>query len=142
MTKQDFLVFALDSLPQADFSTALHPFAVCLLYQMKLVTNPPWKNLASHFSINQTTAMRIFYEMVVNKYRHDNNIPCLVGQDGRVNEAERDRLLQEAYDTTPTYYRHLVRNLGDPAGRSRSPVILNVDATYFDHSGSSDTGNI
>ena len=73
-------------------------------------------------------------------YYKKSNIPILINPQGQINEEERDKLYQEAYDNTSDYHRELVKDFHDPSGSGRLPVVLQCDGTYFDTTSSSDLG--
>ena len=57
-----------------------------------------------------------------------------------MNEAERDKMLLNAYNNTPEFYKTLVEDFRDPSGANRLPVVLQIDATYIDMCSSIDPG--
>ena len=71
------------------------------------------------------------------QYRTNSNIPTVL-QNGVTNDEELNKLLHNSYQSTPPFFRDLVARFEDPSGRGRLPVVLNIDATYFDIQGSED----
>ena len=70
------------------------------------------------------------------QFKTNNNIPTLIHR-GTVNQQELDKMLNEAFQRTPPFFKSLL-NIEDPTGRGRTPVGINIDSTYIDIEGSGD----
>ena len=95
-------------------------------------------NIATLFGLPSAQgASNVFYRQLLHQYKYYCNIPSVIFND-QVNQPEVDKLLREAYERTPHYYKVLMNNFEDPDNRDRTPVPINIDGTYIDIQGSSD----
>ena len=116
----------------------LNLFSEVLLWLLKLTKSPPYRVLCVLFSLSShQTASQIFYKHLCYYYANHINIPRLI-VGGVTNAVEVQKLYQIAYDSMDPFYKTLMAEMRDPAGRDRVGVLLNIDATYFDLQGSSD----
>ena len=116
----------------------LNLFAEVLLWLLKLTKSLPYRILCVLFSLSShQTASQIFYKHLCYYYTNHVNIPRLI-VGGVTNAVEVQKLYQIAYDSMDPFYKTLMGEMQDPAGRDRVGVLLNIDATYFDLQGSSD----
>ena len=132
-----------------DFVLAVHPcvhsnrhelrcFSACLLFLRKMAKNPSFKSLATDFVITEMTAINLFYKICVYYFKNCINIPLIINGNGVVNNAEVDKLLENAYNSTQPFFSELVRRFHDPSDRGRLPILINCDATYLDTTTSGD----
>ena len=118
----------------------LNLHAQSLLFLLKVSHNIPNAVLASMFAVGETTVNDVFIRICLHQYIHCNNIPNILDLNGDLVTSERDKLLETAYNSCPTYFKQLVKDFKDPSGRNRTGVILNVDSTYLDTTSGQDIG--
>ena len=78
------------------------------------------------FDVCEQTAANIFYSLIVLLFQHRNNIAVLTLPSGAINQQEVDKMLENIKQNTPTFYQELVKDIKDPSGMGRQPVILQV----------------
>ena len=138
MTKQQFFDLILRCVGAEHRASSLTIFAQGFLMQYKLCHNLSFRHIGTLFGLtSQKVARDIFERQLVHQYLTNCNIPAIIS-NGQPNQPEIDKLLREALFRTPLFFRVLVKDFVDPTGRDRTPVILNIDGTYFDIEGSSD----
>ena len=138
ISKKDFFLLVNSSIGSRKRKGDLNVFAECFLLLYKLCHNPSFHHVASLFGLSSSQiAFNVFYSQLIHQFQTNCNVPLVI-KDDCVNEEELDKLLSSAYLRTPLFYKNLVKNFEDPAGRGRTPVILNIDATYFNIEGSDD----
>ena len=138
LTKKQFFKLVLTCVGAHQRSSSLNIFAECFLMQFKLCHNDSFYKIASLFCLNtHNDASNVFYRQLTHQYLTNCNIPAIIA-NATTNQAEVDKLLRCSYLRTPLYFKVLVKDFEDPSGRNRTPVILNIDGTYFDIQGSED----
>ena len=109
---------------------------------MKMAKNYSFEELCTMFALgdgaNAELAVKIFKKVLIFYFQHCVNIPNVLDGAGQVRQGEVDRLLDTAFTQTQTFYRALVQDFEDPAGRGRDGVVLLIDATYIDTTNSLD----
>ena len=111
------------------------------IWLLKLTKNLANEVLRAMFALNSVEIVRqMFNRQNCYYYCNNINLPSIIAQDGSINHAERDKLLQILYDGMSDYHRRLAAAHIDPQpeGRRRIGVILNIDATYLDTEGGGD----
>ena len=132
MSKNQFIEICFKQIGSQIRACQLNLLAEVLCWLMRLTQDNTYDYLTSLFDLNsKDTVYNIFYRQTMHFFKKNNNIPIIIDSSGQVNEQELDKLYQTAYRNTPLYFKSLVRNFLDPAGLNRTPVIINVDATYL-----------
>ena len=139
VTKHDFLKLVISCLGAKIRSHGnLNIFACCFLFLYKLTNQVSYDMLATLFCLpNVSSAFDAFHQQVLHQFRFNCNIPNIIFND-KVNQPEIDKLLQSAHRRTPIFFKVLLKDLEDPSGNGRTPVVLNIDGTYIDIQGSED----
>ena len=105
-------------------ASGLNVFAQCFLLLYKMCHQVSFANIATLFGIPSAQgASNVFYRTLLHQYRYFCNIPSVIFNN-QVNQPEVDKLLREAYERTPHYYKVLLNNLEDPDDRDRTPVPI------------------
>ena len=138
MSKIQFFDFADKSRNASLRQRDLNIYAQAFMMKKKLSHNTSFDELASYFSVSKSSARAIYIRLIMYHFQHTNTIPNLVKPDGTVNVEERTKLYRFANSDTPDYFKRLIQDFEDPSGRNRTPVLLNIDATYYYTQGSGD----
>ena len=137
-SKLQFFELVLSSVGAKSHDSKLNIFAEVFLLLLKLCHQTSFDYLAVLFALgSKSNASEVFYRQLVYQYRTNCNIPAII-RNGVTDMQELDKLLHTSYERTPPYFKHLLAKFEDPSGRNRTPVGLNIDATYFDIQGSED----
>ena len=138
VSKKEFFEIVKTSAGSRKRAGDLNHFAQCFLFLYKLCHNPSFHQIRVLFGLSSSNlASRTFYFQLIHQFLNNCNIPMVIYIND-VNEEEVEKLLRSAYIRTPLYFKNLVKDFEDPSGRCRTPVILNIDGTYFDIEGSAD----
>ena len=138
MFKQQFFDLVLTCVGAEHRSSSLNIFAQCFLMLYKLCHSSSFRQIATLFGLtSHNVAANVFYRQVTHQFLTNCNIPRVI-VNGQVNQPEIDKLLDDAFNRTPTFYRVLVKDFLDPTDRDRTPLLLNTDGTYIDIQGSAD----
>ena len=140
ITKMQFFDFVQSNVGVSVRGSGLNLYAQSLLFKIRLCHEITWDELASQFNVSRNTASNVFIRVLLHQYVHHNNIPNILNLNGDLVASERDKLLETADNNCPIYFKQLVRDLRDPSGRNRKPVIINCDSTYLDTQSSKDIG--
>ena len=141
MSKMDFFEFVRTCQGATLRMRDLNMYSQALLFQLKLCHDIPFDSLASMFSVSDMTAIRVFVRILLYQFINNCNIPNILDVNGRIVDAERDKLFQTAYNNTPAFMKQLLRDFKDPdPTRNRIGVALNADATYLFTQSSADIG--
>ena len=138
LTKKQFFALVLTCVGAQQRSSCLNIFGQCFLMLFKLCHNDSFYKISALFGLkSHNDASNVFYRQLTHQYLTNCNIPAIIA-NGAANNAEVDKLLRTAYERTPMFFKRLMRDFEDPSGRNRTPVVLNIDGTYFDIEGSQD----
>ena len=138
LTKDQFFALVLTCVGAENRHSRLSIFGQCFLLMIKLCHNDSFDKISALFGLkSHQNAADVFYRQLVHQYRTNCNIPAII-TNAVANYAELNKLFRTAYQRTPPYFKRLIKDFEDPSGRSRTPVIFNIDGTYFDIEGSSD----
>ena len=138
LTKKQFFDLVLTCVGAEIRHSRLSIFSQCFLMMFKLCHDDSFNKISAVFGLKSPQhAADMFYRHLVHQYRTNCNIPAIIA-DALPNYLEVDKLFRTAYTRTPPYFKRLVRDFEDPSGRDRTPLILNIDGTYFNIQGSSD----
>ena len=140
LTKRQFFDLVLSSVGARErrSSSDLNIFAETFLFLLKLCHQLSFQVISELFALkNKCISSDVFYRYLVHHYRTCCNIPSVIC-NGIVNDLELNKLLHDAYQRTPLFFRTLLAKFEDPTGNERLPVCLNIDATYFDIQSSED----
>ena len=138
LTKKQFFNIVLTCIGAHQRSSCLNIFAQCFLLLFKLCHNDSFYQIATLFGLkSHQDASNVFYRQLTHQYLTNCNIPAIIA-NGNPNQEEVDKLLENAYFRTPLFFKGLMKDFHDPSGMNRTPVILNIDGTYFDIQGSAD----
>ena len=117
LTKIQFLEFVYENHGFIKLKCRLNAYAAIFLVLVRLAHEIPWHFLGECFGVNHQTAANIFYSTTAELFLHRSNIPVLVTPNGQVNQGEIDKMLSQAYNNTPVYFRELVKDFKDPSSR-------------------------
>ena len=120
-------------------SSDLNIFSEVFLWLLKLTKGESNKYLRAMFSLNdQEHARQVFNRHNLYYYQTNVNIPNIISQDGSVNNAERSKMYRQCRAGMSRLHRRLAARIKDPSGRNRICVIINIDGSYIDVTGSGD----
>ena len=92
---------------------------------MMLTKQYSFDDLTTEFALgSERSSSNVFYRQLIHYFNNFINITNLINPDGSANTQGIDDMLQQAYDRTPVFFKKLVENFQDPAGRCRTPVII------------------
>ena len=118
----------------------LNIFSETFLWLLKFTKNLANELLRGMFALGSKEHVRqVFIRQNLHYYKHNVNIPNVIGQDGTLNVDERRKIYQLCHDGMSPLHKRLAENLQDPIlGLSRICVFINVDGSYEDSEGMSD----
>ena len=120
-------------------SSELNIFSEVLLWLMKLTKGHSNDYLRATFSLNtKEHARQVFNRHTLYYYTKNVNIPNIISPDGSVNNAERTKVYQQCRQGMSSLHRRLADRIKDPTGRNRICIIINIDGSYIDVTGSGD----
>ena len=120
-------------------SSELNIFSEVFLWLMKLTKGVSNDFLRAMFSLNNKEhARQVFNRHTLYYYQNNVNIPNIISPDGSVNNAERSKMYQQCRQGMSPLHRRLADHIKDPTGRNRTCVIINIDGSYIDVTGSGD----
>ena len=120
-------------------SSELNIFSEVFLWLLKLTKGVSNAFLRAMFSLNNDEhARQVFNRHSLYYYLNNVNIPNIISPDGSINNAERTKLYQQCREGMSPFYRRLADRIRDPTGRNRICVIINIDGSYIDVTGSGD----
>ena len=138
MTKKQFLAFVPKCVGAKKRKCSLSIFAQTFLLLFKLTHDVSYKAISTVFSlVGSDVARSLFWDFLVHQFTTNCNIPAIIS-NGQVNQDEVNKFLLGIDQRTPLYYKELMKDFEDPRHLGRSPVLINIDATYFDVTNSSD----
>ena len=120
-------------------SSELNIFSEVFLWLLKLTKGISNDFLRAMFSLNYTEhARQVFNRHTLFYYQNNVNIPNIIAPNGSVNNEERRKLYQQCREGMSPLHRRLADRMKDPTGRNRICVIINIDGSYIDVTGSGD----
>ena len=120
-------------------SSELNIFSEVFLWLLKLTKGLSNAFLRAMFSLNNDEhARQVFNRHSLYYYQNNVNIPNIISPDGSVNNAERRKLYQQCWEGMSPLHRRLAGRIRDPTGRNRICVLINIDGSYIDVTGSGD----
>ena len=120
-------------------TSELNIFSEVFLWLLKLAKGGSNILLRAMFSLKDPEhARQVFNRHMIYYYQNNVNIPSIISPDGSVNNAERTKMYQKCREGMSPLHRRLADQIRDPTGRNRSCIIINIDGSYIDVTGSGD----
>ena len=130
LSKAQFLTWVASCQGAFQRQRELDYMAQGLLFLHKMLNNASFWSITVDFVIKQSSAIAIFWRILMHQYQHNINVPRLMYNNAAVAE-QVNKLLTESFRSTPPLIQNIFRHFEDPAGRGRIPVVLLLDATYL-----------
>ena len=139
MTKIQFYNLVLKQAGSHTRQSELNIFSEVFLWLLKLAKGVSNALLRAMFSLNHPEhARQVFNRHMLFYYQNNVNIPTIISPDGSLNNEERSKMYRQCREGMSPLHRRLADQIKDPTGRGRTCIIINIDGSYIDVTGSGD----